>query len=212
LTSRAFALSVTSLLLSLAVPAAALAQLPAPPTGGTVYEVPVPKRPAVPPAPAPLPGAPPAELTVPGDRAVLLPDGTAAAPELAPPQVKAAIWAANELQEKPYKYGGGHADFDDTGYDCSGTVSFALHAARLLRRARDSSGFMRYGARGPGRWITIYTNPGHAYVVIAGLRLDTSAAGVSRRTAARAATERGPRWRPTKRSSRGYRVRHPVRF
>lgn len=146
------------------------------------------------------------QLTVPGDKAVLLDDGYAAAPENAPPEVQAAIWAANELQDKPYRYGGGHQDFKSSGYDCSGTVSFALHAAGLLRRPRDSSGFMRYGARGKGRWITIYTNPGHAFVIIAGLRLDTSAAG------ARNTRARGPRWRDTARPQRGYRVRHPVGF
>jgi hypothetical protein len=151
--------------------------------------------------PAPIP-----RLTVPGDVAVLMEDGYAAAPENAPPEVQEAIWAANELQDKPYLYGGGHGTFDDEGYDCSGTVSFALFHAGLLRRSRDSSGFMRYGEKGKGQWITIYTNPGHAYMVIAGLRLDTSSAG------AITATARGPRWRDTGRPKRGFRVRHPIGF
>jgi hypothetical protein len=144
--------------------------------------------------------------TVPGDKAVLLESGYAAAPENAPLEVREAIWAANEIQDKPYRYGGGHATFDDDGYDCSGTVSYALFHAGLLKRSRDSSGFMRYGAAGKGQWITIYTNPGHAYMVIAGLRLDTSSAG------ARTATARGPRWRDTGRPKRGFKVRHPVGY
>jgi hypothetical protein len=143
---------------------------------------------------------------VPGAVAVLLDTGFAAAPADAPPQVQEAIWAGNEIQDKPYKYGGGHAKSVDSGYDCSGTVSFALGAAELLRRPRDSGSFMRYGASGPGRWITIYTNPGHAYVIIAGLRLDTSSAGDTRDRG------KGPRWRDTARAMRGFKVRHPIGF
>ena len=141
---------------------------------------------------------------VPGARARLI-DGVAHAPSDAPPQVQQAIWSANEIQGKPYRYGGGHASFASRGYDCSGTVSYALHGAGLLERPLDSSSFMRWGARGRGQWITVYTNPGHAFVVIAGLRLDTSAAGD--RSGAR-----GPRWRPALRSTRGFRSRHPVGF
>ena len=145
--------------------------------------------------------------TVPGTQAVLLDSGYAAAPADAPPQVQEAVWAANEIQDKPYVWGGGHGSFDAKGYDCSGTVSYALHAAGLLRRPRDSGSLMRYGASGIGRWFTIYTNSGHAYVVIAGLRLDTSAAGD------RGATRgNGPRWRQTNRPQRGFRVRHPIGF
>jgi hypothetical protein len=142
--------------------------------------------------------------TVPGATAVLLESGYAAAPELAPPAVQEAIWAANELQDKPYRYGGGHQLFADTAFDCSGTVSYALNAAGLLKRPLDSTSFMRWGLKGPGQWITVFANRGHAYVVIAGLRLDTSSAGDP------AARGRGPRWRSTQRSSKGYRVRHPV--
>jgi hypothetical protein len=166
-------------------------------------------------APAPggaLPGVP--NPVVPGAKAALLPDGTAAAPADAPPQVQQAIWAANSLQGKPYRYGGGHGSFTDSGYDCSGTVSFALNAAGLLKTPLDSSSFMRWGDAGAGQWITVYANPGHAYAVIAGLRLDTSAAYVSRRMARKAskAVERGPRWRPSSRPSAGFRARHPQGF
>ena len=151
------------------------------------------------------PSATPREL-VPGDKAVLMDNGFAAAPADAPPEVQNAIWAANDIQDKPYIYGGGHGDFVDDGYDCSGTVSYALYGAGLLKRPRDSSSFMRFGAAGKGDWITIYTNPGHAYVVIAGLRLDTSSAGDAENRG------RGPRWRATGRPTRGFRLRHPVGF
>jgi cell wall-associated NlpC family hydrolase len=146
---------------------------------------------------APDPNAPaPAPIA----HASLASDGrTALAPAGAPPQVVAAIAAANRINRKPYRYGGGHARFRDSGYDCSGTVSYVLHAAGVLRRPRASGDLMRFGARGRGRWITVYANGGHAYMVIAGLRFDTSGPGPS-----------GPRWRALKRSSRGYTVRHPV--
>jgi hypothetical protein len=147
-------------------------------------------------APQPLP--PPARATI--------VDGKAVAPESAPRRVRLAIEAANRIVGKPYKYGGGHARVEDTGYDCSGTISYALIGAGLLRSPLNSSGFMRWGRPGRGRWITVYTNPGHAFVHIAGLRLDTSAAGE------RTSSGRGPRWRTTLRSTRGYRVRHPARF
>jgi hypothetical protein len=138
-------------------------------------------------------------------RATLV-NGYAIAPPDAPPEVRAAITAANRIVGKPYKYGGGHARVEDSGYDCSGTVSYALMGAGLLRAPLDSSGFMRWGRPGKGRWITVYTNPGHAYVVIAGLRLDTSAAGERRNTG------RGPRWRTTARVAQGFTARHPKGF
>jgi hypothetical protein len=199
---RAAALAILTTL-TLVFPAAAAAQgQSGDPSGGAVY-----------PSATPAPTAP-ANLTVPGTEAQLLPDGTAAAPADAPIQVQRAIWAANKLQHKPYIYGGGHAKFRSRGYDCSGTVSYALHGARLLRSPLDSSSFMSWGRHGRGQWITVYTNPGHAYAVIAGLRLDTSRAGVSRAAAAAApsALESGPRWRPTWRSARGFTRRHPVGF
>jgi hypothetical protein len=159
-------------------------------------------------------------MTTPGEKAKLLPDGTAAAPADAPIAVQQAIWAANKLQDKPYVYGGGHGRFKDKGYDCSGTVSYALHGGKLLDSPLDSSSFMSWGRRGKGEWITVYTNPGHAYMVIAGLRLDTSRAGMygarmSRRKfrhVAASSLESGPRWRPVGRSSRGFERRHPVGY
>ncbi len=140
--------------------------------------------------------------TVDGTVAKLLKDGTAAAPLGAPLEVQQAVWAANKLIGKPYRYGGGHARFKDTGYDCSGTVSFALKGAKLLKSPLDSSSFMKWGVAGEGEWMTVYTNPGHAFVVIAGLRLDTSATGDP-------SGNKGPRWRPTLRSVKGFKARHP---
>lgn len=129
-------------------------------------------------------------------RARLLPNGLAVAPADAPPVVKAVIAAGNEIATKPYKYGGGHGRWRDSGYDCSGSISYALHGAGLLSSALDSTGFMSWGGRGKGRWITIYSNPSHAYMVVAGLRFDTSGA-------------RPSRWQTTQRSPKGFVVRHP---
>lgn len=132
-----------------------------------------------------------------GERATIAADGrTAIAPAGAPLEVQKAIWAANKITDKPYRYGGGHAKVEDSGYDCSGTISYALIGGGLLKSPLDSGSFMRWGKGGRGKWITVYTNPGHAYVVIAGLRLDTSGPG-----------EKGPRWRKQSRSSRGFRAR-----
>jgi hypothetical protein len=193
--------------LCVVAPSAAGAATATPPaTGGVAFK-------AEPPPPPMLSPGLWSGVEVPGTVARLLPDGTAAAPADAPDQVKQAIWAANWLRDKPYKYGGGHGRFKDTGYDCSGTISFALRAAGLLKTPLDSGSFMSWGEAGLGEWITIYTNPGHAYVVIAGLRLDTSTAGVSRvGRVARSALESGPRWRPVLRSPRGYVRRHPLSF
>jgi cell wall-associated NlpC family hydrolase len=124
---------------------------------------------------------------------------TAVAPVAAPRQVVRAIEAANRITRKPYKWGGGHGRWRDSGYDCSGTVSYVLHAAGLLKRARASGGLMSYGERGTGEWITIHANGGHAFIVIAGLRFDTSGRG-----------EDGPRWRLEPRSSRPFVQRHPA--
>jgi hypothetical protein len=112
--------------------------------------------------------------------------------------VKEAIWAGNRIQSKPYKWGGGHGSWKDSGYDCSGTVSYVLHRAGLLNTPLVSGAFARWGKGGTGRWISIYAHGGHAYVILAGLRLDTSGNG-----------ERGPRWRLEPRSPRGFAVRHP---
>jgi len=137
-------------------------------------------------------------VATPSGRATLSSDGrTAVAPAGAPEQVVDAVAAANRITGKPYRYGGGHGRFRDSGYDCSGAVSYVLHGAGLLRTPRDSRGLMSWRRRGPGRWITVYSNRGHAYLMIAGLRFDTSGRG-----------ERGPRWRPETRSARRYVARH----
>ena len=137
-------------------------------------------------------------------------NGYAVPPKSAPRRVKRAMEAANKIVGKPYKYGGGHASVEDRGYDCSGTVSYALVKAGLLKAPLDSGSFMKWGRRGKGRWITVYTNPGHAYVVIAGLRLDTS--GGDRMAPEERRSGRGPRWRKYSRKAAGYTARHPRRY
>jgi hypothetical protein len=138
-------------------------------------------------------------------------DGKAIAPQGAPVEVVQAIRAANRIVHKPYRYGGGHASFRSPGYDCSGSVSYALHGARLIRRPLDSRDYFRWGEEGLGRWITVYTSSGHAFVVIAGLRFDTSSGGDSTAAARRRGilAGKGPRWRVSMRSTRGYVARHP---
>jgi cell wall-associated NlpC family hydrolase len=139
---------------------------------------------------------------VPGAVAKLAADGrTAIPPEAAPEPVKQSIYAANRITRRPYVWGGGHGSFRSRGYDCSGSVSYALHGGEILDQPLDSSDFMRWGEPGPGAWITIYTNPSHAFIVIAGLRFDTSGVG-----------ERGPRWRLEARSSRSFKARHPLGY
>jgi hypothetical protein len=113
--------------------------------------------------------------------------------------VKLAIAAGNRLQRKPYKWGGGHARLNDTGYDCSGTVSYVLRAAGMMNGCLASHEFFRYGNKGAGRWITIYVRRGHVFMTIAGLRLDTG--GTGRRS--------GPRWKPETRQAGGHVLRHP---
>ncbi len=141
------------------------------------------------------------ELLVPGTTARYV-DGLAAAPISAPPAVQEIIWAGNQIIGLPYIFGGGHGSFSSPGYDCSGTVSFALHGAELLKTPMDSSEFMGWGGHGVGRWVTIFTNPEHAYMTIAGLRLDTSSADDP-------SNQQGPRWRPLRPGNWGFRVRHP---
>jgi peptidoglycan hydrolase-like protein with peptidoglycan-binding domain len=138
---------------------------------------------------------------VPGEKARLSSDGrTADAPADAPVQVQEVIAAANEITDTPYRYGGGHGrGFNDTAFDCSGAVSHALHGASLVTRPLDSTDFESWGSRGRGKWITVYANSGHAYLVVAGLRFDTSGSG-----------EKGPRWRTTRASTSGYVARHPA--
>jgi hypothetical protein len=131
-------------------------------------------------------------------RAVVSANGLrAVAPPGSPRAVVQAIRAANRIAGKPYRWGGGHRRFNDSAYDCSGAVSFALRGAGLVVSPLDSRGLMRWGEAGPGAWITVYANDRHALVVIAGLRFDTSGPGA-----------RGPRWRPEPRSVSGFTARH----
>jgi cell wall-associated NlpC family hydrolase len=132
-----------------------------------------------------------------GPRARVLGDGTAVAPDDAPEVVKRVILAANAIAKFPYKWGGGHGAWRDNGYDCSGSVSFALAGAGLLNRPLTSGLFMRYGEEGPGDWITIYANQGHVFMVVAGLRFDTSGQGRA-----------GTRWQQAPRAVSGFAVRH----
>jgi hypothetical protein len=133
-------------------------------------------------------------------RTAMLKNGVAYAPRSAPPAVKRAIAAGNRLQGKPYKWGGGHARHHDSGYDCSGTVSYVLREAGLMKGSMPSRGYFAYGKKGEGRWITIYIRRGHVFMTVAGLRLDTGGPG----------GESGPRWKPETRRSLGHVMRHPA--
>jgi len=115
-----------------------------------------------------------------------------------PIRVRRIIAAGNRIANKPYKYGGGHGQWEDSGYDCSGSVSYALHGAGYLNSALTSGGFMSWGSACRGRWVTIYAAPGHVYMVVNGRRFDTTGRA-----------ENGTRWQPSDRSSAGYVVRHP---
>lgn len=126
-------------------------------------------------------------------------NGRASVPRGAPLAVKRAITAANRIQGMPYKWGGGHARLNDWGYDCSGATSYVLRNAGLIQGQMPSRGFLRYGRRGHGDWITVCARNGHVFLLIAGLRFDTQ--GTYRQD--------GPRWRPYPRSTRGYVLRHP---
>jgi len=143
-----------------------------------------------------------AETTVAGAEAVIQPNGLAAAPASAPPAVKAAIAAANSIATTPYVWGGGHASFYSYGYDCSGAVSFALYGAGLLDSPLTSGALESYGEPGPGKWITIYANAEHTYMVIGGLRWDT--VGDANGT--------GPRWHAEPPYPQGFVVRHPAGY
>jgi hypothetical protein len=116
-----------------------------------------------------------------GSTAVVNPDGSAKAPVSAPRPVRKAINAANRIRTKPYVWGGGHGKWKSRGYDCSGAVSYVLHAAGLLRKPMVSGALgTRWGAPGIGQWITVFGSPSHAYMIVAGLRFDTSQAGAAR--------------------------------
>jgi hypothetical protein len=147
---------------------------------------------ATPPGSAPPPPPP--------TNATLLPNGRAVAPEGAPQAVIDAIVAGNKIRKTRYVWGGGHASFISRGYDCSGAVSYVLHAAGVLSSPLPSGPLMKWGVPGLGSWITVYANGGHTYATIAGLRWDTSAAGYG--------SSKGPRWRLTMRPAAGYVVRH----
>jgi len=135
-------------------------------------------------------------------------NGKAIPPRDAPPAVVKAIEAANRIVEKPYRYGGGHGKVEDSGYDCSGTVSYALIGAGLLKTPMPSGSFTNWGKRGRGKWITTYANGGHMFVMIAGLRLDTG----GRDATANGRPGSGPRWMTSARSSQAYSLRHPSGF
>ncbi len=129
-------------------------------------------------------------------------NGKAIAPASAPARVKKVIRWANRIRNKPYIYGGGHASFRSAGYDCSGAVSYALRGGRFVSSPMASGGYMNWENRGKGKWITVYSNPGHAYMVVAGLRFDTSMTPGD-----------GPGWSKSMRSTPGsFSARHPGRF
>jgi peptidoglycan hydrolase CwlO-like protein len=143
-----------------------------------------------------VPTTAPAPLT-PGQEAQYISESQASVPSDAPPAVQAAIEAANSIATTPYIWGGGHGSFESSGYDCSGAVSFALHGGGFLDSPLDSTGLTTWGEPGPGRWITVYGNSGHAWAIIAGLAFDTSGGA-------------GPRWHPSPVSStEGFIARHP---
>lgn len=145
---------------------------------------------------------PPSGTTTPGTKAKLV-DGYAIPPANAPKKVVRAIEAANRIVDKPYCLGGGHQRWESRCYDCSGTVSYALgkRGAKVLKAPMPSGSFMNWEERGVGDWITVYANGGHMYVVIAGLRLDTSQTPGN-----------GPGWSKVKLKQSGYKVRHPGGF
>ncbi len=171
----------------------ALAQNPPPVTDATGQYLPPPEPPPVGDAvwPAP-PGGKYAKLRANGR--------TAVAPKRAPKAVKRMIRAANSLTKKPYVWGGGHRRWRDRGYDCSGATSFVLRAGGHAFWPMVSGTLARWGVNGPGRWVQVYAHRTHVFMVIAGLRFDTSAWGSG---------ERGPRWRQTVRPTWGFKLRHP---
>ncbi len=136
---------------------------------------------------------------VPGQRAVIQSNGLAAPPAGAPDVVKRVIQAANAIADRPYVWGGGHGSFESSGYDCSGAVSYALHGGGLISSPLDSTGLTTWGEPGEGNWISVYGNSGHVYMVVAGLRWDTSDTGGT-----------GPSWHTSMRSSAGFIPRHPA--
>src|SRR5262245_57432094 len=141
---------------------------------------------------------PPPEKVVPGAKGSVTSGGLAVPPASGPKVGKQVIAAGNVIAKEPYKWGGGHTRWDDNGYDCSGSVSYALHGAGLLDSPLVSGDFARWGSKGEGRWITISANADHVYMVVAGIRFDTSAR-----------SRTGSRWTIEGRSSAGFAVTHP---
>jgi len=136
------------------------------------------------------------------NQATLTPDGLAIPPINAPPAVQAIIAAGNEIAHLPYRWGGGHTTYEDTAYDCSGSISFVFGAAGLLKSTVVSGELENWGAAGPGKWITVFANAGHTFMYVAGLRFDTVALA-----------ETGSRWsnRPADESNLNtFAVRHPI--
>jgi cell wall-associated NlpC family hydrolase len=149
------------------------------------------------------PGPPDTTAAAPvGEKATLGADGRAVAPASAPAEVKGAIEAANRIVGKPYKYGGGHGRWEDSGYDCSGAMSYALHGGGFVDTQYTSGDYARWGKAGKGSWITVYANSGHGFLVIAGLRFDTGWNNAGQ----------GPRWSDDMRPTGDYAVRHPDGF
>jgi hypothetical protein len=148
------------------------------------------------------------ESDVPTGKARINPDGTATAPAGAPAVVQAMVTAANSIIDTSYCVGGGHGNWTSSCYDCSGSVSFVLHGAGLLNQSEDSSGLESYGQAGPGKWVTIYSDPSHAFIVIGGIAFDTADYG-----GPNIPSGTGPRWRsnPLGNLADGgdYVVRHP---
>lgn len=141
------------------------------------------------------------ETCAPVKRAKLV-NGRAIAPASAPARVKKVIAWANRIRNKPYIYGGGHASFNDRGYDCSGSVSYALRGGKFISSPMPSTGYMNWKKPGKGKWITTYSNPGHMYLVVAGLRFDTSMTDGD-----------GPGWSESMRSTSGkFSARHPGNY
>ena len=150
-------------------------------------------------------GLTPAEsdICTPTAKARLLPNGQLIPPASAPARVKRVIAAANKIRTKPYIYGGGHARFNDAGYDCSGSVSFALHGGKFLDSPLPSGPLESWAEEGEGQWISVYANSGHAYMTVAGFRFDTSGDE---------GQETGPRWHTDMRDNVDYVARHPTGF
>jgi peptidoglycan hydrolase-like protein with peptidoglycan-binding domain len=159
--------------------------------GGTVFD-PRPKLPAGP--------VPTGLKIVPGSRAKLLADGTAAAPANAPTEVKRIIASGNEIARLPYKWGGGHETWRDTGYDCSGSVTYAMRTS-FRRGSAPTFGYSTWQLPGEGRWITVYASSWHVFMVVAGMRYDSSGLRVA-----------GSRWTTQDRSLSGFSARHPAGF